>query len=196
MLCTTSNGMNLDKEQFEFIKPLIWDEVAEIWRNNEINEEHWKTYYGSKGHKSWQEWRKKYIDAYAALNKGWYLVKVKDPLASVPNFRGGNYKGWKDNFYEGKELPTFVEMKEHPAAGEFLKNFPKETTIIALNTDIGIIIAEGMHRCAAITKATKEGKMYGRNAVGYGLTLKKFDTDLYIAMADIKKEEIPDFTKE
>lgn len=174
--------MEPDKEQFEFIKPLAWDDVIEIWRSNEINETHWKPYYESKGHKSWEEWRKKYMDAYAALNKNWYLVRVKDPLASVPNFRGGNYKGWKTNVYEGKEMPKFSEMKEHPAAGEYLQNLPKETTIIALNTDIGIIIAEGMHRCAAITKAAKEGK--------------KIDLNLYIAMADVNKEETPDFTKE
>ncbi len=174
--------MNLDKARFEFIKPLMWGEVAEIWRGNEINEEHWKKYYESKGHKTWGQWRKKYMDAYAALGKEWYLVKVKDPLLSVPNLRGGNYKGWKTNIYEGRELPTFSEMKEHPAAAEYLKNLPPTTTIIALNTNIGIIVAEGMHRCAAITKAAKEGK--------------KIDLNLYIAMADIKKEEIPDFTKE
>lgn len=174
--------MELDKEQFEFVKPLTWGDVAEIWRDNEINEEHWKPYYESKGHKSWGQWRKKYIDAYAALNKDWYLVRVKDPLASVPDFRGGNYKGWKANIYDGLELPKFSEMKEHPAAAEFTKNLPKETTIIALNTDVGIVIAEGMHRCAAITKAAKEGK--------------KLDLNLYIAMADTKREEIPDFTKE
>lgn len=174
--------MDINKEQFEFIKPLTWGEIVEIWRNNEINEEHWRIYYELKGHKSWDQWRKKYIYAYAALNKDWYLVKVKDPLASVPSFRGGNYKGWKENFYEGKELPTFSEVKEHPVAGKFLKNLPKETIIIALNTDIGVVVAEGMHRCAAITKAVKEGK--------------KLNLSLYIAMADIKKEEIPDFTKE
>lgn len=174
--------MKLNEEQFEFIKSLTWDEVAEIWRSNEINEGHWKAYYESKGHKSWEGWRKKYLGAYAALNKSWYLVRVKDPLVSVPNFRGGNYKGWKSNIYDGRELPKFGEMKEHPAAAEFLKNLPAETTIIALNTDIGIVIAEGMHRCAAITKAAKENK--------------RVDLNLYIAIADIKKEEIPDFTKE
>jgi len=173
--------MKLDKEQLEFIKPLTWDDVAEIWRGNEINEEHWKKYYESKGHKTWGQWRKKYLDAYAALNKAWYLVRVKDPLASVPNFRGGSYKGWKENFYGGRELPTFSEMKEYPTAGEFLKNLPPTTTIIALNTDVGVVVAEGMHRCAAITKAAKEGK--------------KIDLNLYIAMADIKKEEVPDFTR-
>ena len=79
-------------------------------------------------------------------------------------------------------MPIFAEIKEHPAASDFLKNLPKETTIIALNTDMGIVIAEGMHRCAAITKASKEGI--------------SLNTDLYMAVADVKKEEVPDFTKE
>ncbi len=85
--------MELNKEQFEFIRPLTWNEVFEIWRNNEVNEPHWKEYWVSKGFKSWEEWRSKYLDAYAALNKGWYLIRVKELLTSVPNFRGGNYKG-------------------------------------------------------------------------------------------------------
>lgn len=174
--------MKLDKTQFEFIKPLTWDEVVQIWRNNEINEEHWKAYYESKSFKSWEDWRKKYLDAYAALNENWYLIKVKNLFVSVPNFHGGNYKGWEDHFYEGKKLPTFAEMREHWAAAEFLKSLPKETTIIALNTDIGIVVAEGMHRCAAITKAAKEGM--------------QLNTDFYMAVADVKKEEIPDFIKE
>jgi len=174
--------MELDKEQFEFIKSLIWDEVTEIWRNNEIDEPHWKKYWESKNFKSWEDWRKKYLDAYTSLNKKWYLVRVKDPMVSVPNFHGGNYKGWKDSFYEDLEMPTFDEMKENSAAGEFLNNLPKETTIIALNTDMGIVVAEGMHRCAAITKAAREGR--------------QLDIELYVAMADASKKEIPDFTKE
>jgi len=174
--------MELDKKQFEFIKSLTWDEVVGIWRNNEINEEHWKKYWESKSFKSWEEWRKKYLDGYAVLNRDWYLVKVRDPISSVPKFRGGNYKVWKDNFYEDLEMPTFDKMKENPAASEFLNNLPKETTIIALNTDIGIVVAEGMHRCTAITKAAKEGR--------------QLDIDLYIAMTDVSREEIPDFTKE
>ena len=173
--------MDLNKEQFEFVRPLRWLDVLDIWRNNEINEGHWTEYYKAKGFKSWGQWRKKYISAYAGLNKDWYLVKVKDPISSVPNFRGGNYKGWKENIYEGRELPRFSEMKEHPAAAAFLKNLPKETTIIALNTELGVVVAEGMHRCAAITKAAKENK--------------KINTELYIAMADVSKKEIPDFTK-
>ena len=114
--------MELDKKQFEFIKSLTWDEVVEIWRNNEENEGHWESYYKSKGYKSWEDWRKKYLDAYTSLNKKWYLVKVKDPMTSVPKFRGGNHKGWKDSFYECLEMPTFSEMKENPVASEFLKN--------------------------------------------------------------------------
>lgn len=174
--------MNLDKGQFEYIKPLKWEEVVKIWRNNEISENHWKKYWEEKGFKSWEEWRKKHINAYAKLNKNWYLVRVNNPTLSVPNFRGGNYKGWADNFYEGREMPKFSEIKEHWIASEFLKNLPNKTTIIGLNTNNGIVVAEGMHRCAAITKGIKEGK--------------KLQLDLYIAMADAKKEEIPDFTKE
>lgn len=63
--------MELDNKQFEFIRSLSWEDVLEIWHNNEINEAHWKEHYESKGFRSWEEWRKKYIDIYATLNKDW-----------------------------------------------------------------------------------------------------------------------------
>lgn len=173
--------MELDNKQFEFIKPLKWEEVFKIWQSNEINEPHWQEYYKKEGHKSWLDWRKKYIEPIKAINKDWKLVKVINPLKSVPNFHGGPYKGWDKNFYEGRNLPIFAELKEHWASAEFLKNLPSKTTIIAWNTEIGIVIIEGMHRCAAITKAVKEGI--------------DINLDLYIAMADCPLSDIPDFRK-
>lgn len=76
---------------------------------------------------------------------------------SVPNFRGGNYRGREDGFYKGLEMSTFTEMKEYPAVAGFLKNLPRKTMIIALNTDIGIIVAEGMHGLCCYHKSGKGG---------------------------------------
>ncbi len=174
--------MELDKKQFKIIKPLTWEKVFEIWKNSEINEEHWAEYYKKEGFKSWEDWRNKYIGPVKALNKEWRLFKVIDPLKSVPNFRGGPYRGWSKNFYEGRDLPTFAEIKENPAVAKYLENLHGEITIIAWNTDIGVVIIEGMHRCAAIAKAAKEGR--------------DLNLDLYIAMADCPRSEIPDFRED
>src|SRR3989338_4331145 len=171
--------MPLDLSQFELVKPLTWEEVFEIWQSNEINDVHWEKYWKEKRFNSWYEWRKKYIEPIAALDKQWKLVKVVEPLKSVPNFHGGPYTGWDKNFYEGRDLPTFAEMKENPTAAGYLKNLPPETTILAWNTEIGVIVIEGMHRCAAITKASKDG-----------VDLK---FELYVAIADCSRSEIPDF---
>lgn len=171
--------MELDNKQFELIKPLTWEEVVEIWKNNEANEAHWEAHYKKEGFNSWLDWRKKYIEPIAALKKNWKLVRVIDPLKSVPAFHGGPYSGWDKDFYEGRDLPTFAEMKEHWAAADYLKKLPEETTVIAWNTEIGIVVIEGMHRCAAVAKAAKEGK---------NLNLK-----LYLAIADCPRSEIPDF---
>ncbi|MEX1063740.1 MAG: hypothetical protein WD898_02105 [Candidatus Paceibacterota bacterium] len=175
-------AIELDKNQFEFIKPLSWKEAFGIWRENEANEEHWVGYYKKKGFESWEDWRKQYVEPIRALNKEWRLVKVVDPLKSVPNFHGGPFNGWSKNFYEGRDLPTFAEMKENPAAARYLENFPGATTIIAWNTEIGVVIIEGMHRCAAITKAAKEGE--------------DLELILYIAISDCPRSEIPDFREE
>lgn len=174
--------MKLDEKQFEFIKGLSWEQVFKIWRENEINEPHWEPYYKKEGFNSWFDWRKKYIEPIKALNKKWMLVKVINPLKSVPNFRGGPYKGWDEKFYEGRDLPRFSDIKEHWAATDFLKNLSQKTTIIAWNTEKGIVIIEGMHRCAAITKAAKENK--------------NIKLDLHLAVADCPFNKIPDFRKE
>lgn len=174
--------MKLDEKQFEFIKPLSWKQVFKIWRDNEIDEPHWKEYYKKEGFNSWLAWRKQFIEPIKLLNKKWKLIKVKNPLKSVPNFRGGPYKGWAKKFYQGRSLPKFTDIKEHWAAKDFLKNLPRKSTIIAWNTEKGIVIIEGMHRCAAITKAVKEKK--------------NIKLDLYIALADCPFKNIPDFRKE
>mgnify|MGYP001580776295 FL=1 len=44
-------------ENLEFIKSLTQEEVIEAWRKGEENVEHWKGFWESKGHKSWEEWR-------------------------------------------------------------------------------------------------------------------------------------------
>lgn len=173
-------NMELDNKQFEFIKPLIWEEVFKIWEDSEINQVHWQEHYKKKGFGSWLDWRKKYIEPIKAMNKDWKLVKIINPLKSVPNLHGGPYNGWK-NFYEDKNLPKFIEMKEHPISGDYLKALPAKTTIIAWNTEIGIVIIEGMHRCAAITKAAKEKQ--------------DIKLDLNMAIADCLFSDIPDFRK-
>jgi len=173
--------MELDNKQFEFIKPLTWEEVFKIWEDNELNQSHWQEYYEKKGFKSWLDWRKKYLEPIEALSKKWKLFKVINPIKSVPNFHGGPYKGWWKNFYQGQNLPIFADIKEHPIAADYLKNLPAKTTIIAWNTEIGIVIIEGMHRCAAITKAAKEKQ--------------DLKLDLNMAIADCLLSDIPDFRK-
>ncbi|MBU3923017.1 hypothetical protein KJ684_02165 [Patescibacteria group bacterium] len=173
--------MNLDKKQFEFIKKLSWKDVFNIWYDNEANEPHWKEYYKKEGFNSWYDWRKKYIDPIKNLNKEWKLIKVINPLKSILDFRGGPYKGWKD-FYNNQNLPKFKNIKEHPRAKDYLKGLSKKTTIIAWNTEKGIVIIEGMHRCAGIAKAAKENK--------------QINLDLYIAIANCFIKDIPDFRNE
>ena len=165
--------------KFVFVRNLNWQDVFEIWKNNEINEPHWQEYYTEKGFNSWIEWRNKYLEPIKALNKKWKLVKVVDPLKSVPKFHGGPYNGWWKNYYQGENLPEFGKMAEHPRSEDYLKNLPSKTTIIAWNTEIGIVIIEGMHRCAGITKASKENK--------------NIKLDLYMVVADCPLNQIPDF---
>ncbi len=167
------------------VKPLTFDDVQAIWRENEIDQEHWKKFWRERGFNSWEEWRQPRINAVRATNKEWQLYLVVDPLKAVPEFHGGPYKGWRDQFYEGATMPAFKDIREHWAAAEFLANFPNDTTLIGWLTRCDsppgeVVIVEGMHRCAAVTKASREGRPFG--------------SMVYLAGAEIPFFEIPDFT--
>lgn len=172
-------------DELQFVKPLTWDEVFDIWRGNEENEEHWKIYYKAKNFNSWGEWRKKYIEPIRAMNKEWGLYRILDPMKTVPAFHSGRYKGWLP-FYGGQKFPTFYEIMRHPdidkhkGIPEFMNNFAKKTTIIAWLAKQGVVIIEGMHRCAAIALAAKQGK--------------KIETEMHVALAECMEKDIPDFT--
>jgi len=96
-----------------------------------------------------------------------------------PEWFGDEITEINHEIHEDLGIVTFAEMKENPTAAGYLKNLPPETTILAWNTEIGVIVIEGMHRCAAITKASKDG-----------VDLK---FELYVAIADCSRSEIPDF---
>lgn len=120
------------------------------------------------------------------MNKKWGLYKIVDPVAVVPKFHGGMYKGWLP-FYNGRRFPAFHEIIRHPDINkhkgipQFMDNFALKTIVIAWLTKQGVVIIEGMHRCAAIALAEKLGK--------------KIETEMYVAMAEINEGDIPDFTK-
>ncbi len=148
----------------EFEKDLAWADVFEIWRENEEDRENWKRLWKEKGFDSWEEWRMRYAEPFKLPEREWKLYRVKNVLKLVPTFRGGPFRAWVERFYDGREAPAFSELIRHPELKthggviDIMNNFPEKTTISAVETADGIVIVEGMHRCAAIALSEANGK--------------------------------------
>ena len=143
--------------------------MFEIWRHTEEHLEHWQRYWRSKGYKSWADWRMEKVRATNADTMKWELHEVKDPLKTIPGWKGGPFTGWLKYFYaplgkDAKDLPTFAELATNPAVAnhhyilDLIKTFPKQTVFTAVKTSQGIVIIEGMHRACAIALSVAQGR--------------------------------------
>ncbi|MBI2064680.1 MAG: hypothetical protein HYT62_01350 [Candidatus Yanofskybacteria bacterium] len=153
--------------RIEHVRSLTWPEVKEIWRNNEENLEHWKKYWESQGHNSWEEWRKKSFWRFNVARADWALYKFTDPSESIPRLKPGLFRGWKKLFYGNRIYLSFAELMEnqdvinYPPLQEFRGFLQKldQTTIIGLYDSYeNITVIEGMHRCAAYTVSMHQGQ--------------------------------------
>ena len=172
------------KINLEFIQKLTWDEVFDIWRKNEAYEgSHWHSHYQSRGFKTWEDWRMSYVKPFGLEDLNWQLFSINDPLKAAPLFHGGPFRSWVEKFYQGQEFPSFADLAQNPLVQShqgiqsFIKNFPKQTTLTGIILKGKIIIFEGMHRCAALALAAKNGI--------------KIDSEIKIALAEYNKDLIP-----
>ncbi len=171
------------KIELEFIKDLGWAEVFEIWRQNEEPRQNWKDYYTSKGFSSWEEWRTEYTEPFRCPEAKWVLYKMIDPVRDIIYVNGGPFRSWKEQLYGEKDSLTFKELADLPEsqkrlnAEDFLKNFPKSTTITGMIVGGEIYIIEGMHRCLAMALANQERM--------------KLETEVFIALAESPGGKLP-----
>lgn len=150
-------------DKLTYVEDLTPDEVFEIWRANEERTEHWQPYWKEKGFSSWEEWRTPYRAAWNVDGRTWKLYEVVNPLQTVPQFRGGPYRSWKEQYYGGTATPRFSELAGsealralHEREGR-ITNFPARTTLTGIATEENIYIVEGMHRCASLAIAAAQG---------------------------------------
>lgn len=161
-----------------FLRDLTWPDVFEIWRENEEHLDHWKQLYTERGFSSWEDWRRPYAEAHGLSRKSWKLFRVEHPMITVQTFHGGPFRGWTERFYEGAPAPDFHTLAQHPdiqthtGIREIMERFPSSTTITGVQNDDGIVIVEGMHRCAALALAAAEKR--------------DIKSEVYIALADFE----------
>jgi hypothetical protein len=148
----------------ETLRYMAWPEPFEFWRASEGSAPHWRGVARSRGFETWEDWRRGYVPHFRMEERRWTLYRVLDPLRTVPTFHGGPFQGWIEATYGDAGLsPTFdviagrLTEAQDAYVAKLKASFPGETTVIGVQTDDGIVIAEGTHRCCAIAQAAAEG---------------------------------------
>jgi hypothetical protein len=150
----------------EFLKPiktLSWADVFSLWRDGEAGLDRWINHYQNSGFASWDDWRSNTLKDLRHQDLVWALFEIADPMLHVPDFTGGPFRPWIARYYAGAKSRTFREivksaaLQGNPIVQEMVQHFPKEAYLVGLQTDRGIVVIEGMHRCCALTLAA-EGK--------------------------------------
>jgi hypothetical protein len=145
----------------KFIKPVSWADVFLSWRDAEAHLPRWIEHYTMRGFNSWEDWRNDTFKDLPYASLEWKLFEVKDPVAHIQHFFGGPFRAWKNKYYDGASARSFMEIigrkdfEQNEVIMELLANFPAETTLIGLNTPIGIVVIEGMHRACALALAAR-----------------------------------------
>ncbi|MBU0624822.1 hypothetical protein KKF05_00595 [Patescibacteria group bacterium] len=168
----------------EFVRDLTWPEVFEIWRQNEERSDAWRKHWLERGFASWEDWRRRYVEAAGLAESSWKLYRVIDAGRTVAGFHGGSFKSWVDKFYQGVTAPTFAALTEQPdirlhqGIRQMIETFRDPTTTIsAMLTDDGVVIVEGMHRCCAVVLAAVEGKPMA--------------VEFYLALGECPRDNLP-----
>jgi len=176
--------MELKNIKLELIKELTWPDVFTIWRQNEdYPNSHWIAHWQGRGFKSWDAWRATFVEPLGLKELEWGLYEIAEPLKAIPLFHGGSFRSWIQMFYQGVEYPTFAdlanmpEIQAHQGILNMLSGFPSQTTISAVVINGEAYVVEGMHRCAAIALAAKQGK--------------KLNTQVKVALAQYNRDKLP-----
>lgn len=163
--------INIPKQfdSFNFIRPISWPDIFDAWRKGEAQQESWKKHWEERGFASWDEWRTEYAKPFRPEILEWSLYEITNPTEILPEIYGVPSKSWIEKAYGGEKTKKFKDIAELPIIKDNDKilaiknNFPKETILTGLVSCNKIVIAEGMHRAAALatwdTASTFTGKV-------------------------------------
>lgn len=152
----------IDGKIFQLHETLSWTEVFAKWEQDESLNPGWKTLYTQRGFPNWASWRGRYAETIKLPELTWGRYLLRDPLVNVPKFRCAPFLSWVQNAHNGKVMPTFAEIaqttfvKEHEAITKLVQTFYQETTLIAVQSNLGVVTVEGTHRCCALARAVSE----------------------------------------
>lgn len=140
---------------------LSWDQVFDIWRNNEEHLPHWQEVWTGAGFDSWADWRMGTVRDLRLADRGWVMYEIQNPASVIPRFSYGLYKEWRIrplDYWTSFDLARLInpQVTDNKYIQEMKENFPPETTLIGLCDPVGdkMYIVDGTQRCFAYTWAT------------------------------------------
>lgn len=172
--------MDLNSDDFEYVKEDNWATVLEIWKQHE-NNDHYHFTFDKEQHNSWLDWRMGMIDQLQLSEMSWKKYKILNPSTTVPKFYGGPFKDWieryyDDNFSDKLEVVAknhFDEMTSRSFYKEINEHKP-QVDILALGFENRIYVIEGMHRSMTICLNNLKGLE------------NNFEVTLYFAQPDLE----------
>lgn len=175
----------------QLIKPMTWEEVFQIWTENEANNPGWVHCATKiKGWPDWESWRRYSAGLLKLDTREWGLYSFSDPMTEVPEMLVGPFMGWQKNLPEKNVLcfKDFLEVPEkyeqfhdHEGVIRIMNAMPFSSTLTGLvrADNLEVLCVEGHHRAAALALAKKLGRV-----------IKFRDEKITLAMAALPKEEL------
>jgi len=167
-------------KSLEFVRPIIWDEIFEIWKKGEAKQKSWKKHWESRGFASWDEWRKTYAVPLQGEKQNWFLYKIKNPLQDIPEFYAVPSKSWIEKAYNNEKTLQLKNILQLPIIANNEKilaikdHFPEKTIMTGIIHGEKIILYEGMHRAAAMASWNKQ---------------QKFSAQVFVVLAEFDNEK-------
>ncbi len=161
------------------IREVSWEDVFSDWKEREKGI--WDEHFRERGYVSWDAWRSKLVAPIHPERRVWKLYRIEEPEEIIPEMWIGGFKGWRKYLSTGQRCIQFKDLvrssgiKENKKVLDLLKNFPKETTIIAVRLGEEMVLLEGMHRGTALALAASEGR--------------RIETKLTVALTDFDESE-------
>ncbi|MFH1226127.1 MAG: hypothetical protein V1684_02510 [bacterium] len=159
----------LNSENIKLVRPLKWEEVFSFWYQNEGDKENWINLAKERGFASWADWRLTgYAIPFECAKAGWGLYEISNPLQVVPQFYGGPFRGWTENYYGGakektfKELAVLPEIINHSFIQRAKNDFPVDKIITCLEVGGKVYTVEGMHRCCTLAIMAQENNNFNK----------------------------------
>lgn len=152
-------------KKLKLIRKISWEEAFLFWHESEGQNKSWINLAKKRGFETWADWRvREYAKPFACDQANWGLYEIKNPADIIQDFYGGPFRAWIKYYYDGKKEKKFSAIIRHKDIVKnknikaLLKNFPKDTILIALEVEKKIYIIEGMHRLSALALLGQEKK--------------------------------------